>query len=100
MRKTILILAAASAVTAIPASAQAPHQAVSLAGLDLSTPAGRARFERRIAGALETVCGSYAGAAAYEIPEIDRCRAEARSGIETRIAALRSRGAPIRLGSR
>lgn len=101
MRKTILIVATLSAFAATPAFAQQrASQAVDLTGLDLSTPAGRARFERRIAGALDTVCGSYAGASSYEVAEIDRCRTQARAGIETRLAALRARGSRIALGSR
>jgi UrcA family protein len=102
MRKTILITATLfTAISAIPASAQGPAtQSVSYAGLDLGTPAGRAALNRRVASAVEAVCGSYAGASGYETGEIDRCRAAARTGIETQLAALRSRGARLALGSR
>jgi UrcA family protein len=102
MRKTILITAALfAAISAMPASAQAPAgRAVSYDHLDLSTRAGRATLNRRIATAVESVCGSYAGASSYETREIDRCRAAARTGIETQLAALQSRNARIALGSR
>lgn len=102
MRKTILFTAALLAtISALPASAQAPaSRAVNYAGLDLATPAGRAALDRRIATAVEAVCGSYAGASSYEAREIDRCRAGARTGIETQLAALQSRNARITLGSR
>jgi UrcA family protein len=102
MRKTILFTAALFAtISAMPAAAQAPAgHAVSYQGLDLSTRAGRATLNRRIAAAVETVCGSYAGASSYETSEIDRCRAAARTGIETQLAALQSRNTRIALGSR
>ena len=102
MRNTILITATLfTAGFAIPASAQRPvTQAVSHAGLDLGTPAGRAALNRRLASAIEAVCGSYAGASAYETGEIDRCRAAARTSIETQLAALQSRQTRIALGSR
>jgi UrcA family protein len=101
MRKTILFAALLAAISAMPASAQAQaSRAVGYAGLDLATPAGRAALNRRIAAAVEAVCGSYAGAPSDEVREIDRCRAAARAGIETQLAALQSRNARITLGSR
>jgi UrcA family protein len=102
MRKTMLFAAALlAAISAMPAAAQAPaSRAVGHAGLDLATPAGRAALDRRIASAVESVCGSYAGASSDEAREIDRCRAAARTGIATQLAALQSRNARITLGSR
>ena len=94
MRKTFLFAAALSAlVPAVPAQAQAQavSQPVSSAGLDLGSPAGRARFQRRLAAAIEDVCGSYAGASHWEQREIGRCRATARADIETQLAAMQSR---------
>ena len=103
MRKTILITAAffAAAAAALPARAESPvrRETVSLAGLDLASPADRARLDRRIAAAVETVCGSYAGASQSEQREIDGCRAAARTGIETQLAALHG-GRQLALGSR
>ena len=101
MLKMILVIAALSVSAAVPALAQtSARRTVSYADLDLTTPAGRARLDRRVNAALETACGSYAGALDYEVHEIDRCRAEARAGIETRLAGLRSRNGRIALGSR
>jgi UrcA family protein len=95
MRNTILIAAAlaAAAAFALPAQAQtAPRsQSVSTAGLDLGTAAGRAGFQRRVAAAVETVCGSYAGTSAAEQDEIGRCRRVAWSGVETQLAARDAR---------
>lgn len=95
MRNLILFIAAfAAASSALPAQAQsaARSQSVSTAGLDLGTPAGRGRFQRRVAAAIETVCGSYAGASASEQIEIDRCRRSAWSGVEVQLANQQARG--------
>lgn len=102
MRNTILLAVATFAtISAMPASAQAQaSRAVSYAGLDLGSHAGRAALGRRIATAVEAVCGSYAGASSAEAREIDRCRAAARTSIETQLAALQSRNMRIALGSR
>ena len=94
MRNTIILIAAfAAASSALPAQAQsAPRsQSVSTAGLDLGTPAGRGRFQRRVASAIESVCGSYAGASATEQNEIDRCRRGAWSSVETQLASQQAR---------
>jgi UrcA family protein len=84
-----LCLAAAPALAAPPAGAAARR--VSFADLDLATADGRAQLGHRIAMAIEQVCGSYAAASVSDTSDIDRCRAEARTGIETRLAALRAR---------
>jgi UrcA family protein len=102
MRKTILISATfIAAVAAFPAAAQivAASRLVSYADLDLGTRAGRTQLDRRIAAAVEAICGSYADPAATETREIDRCRAAARTGIETQLAALPSRNTRLALRS-
>ena len=94
MRNFILFIAAfAAASSALPAHAQSASrsQSVSTAGLDLGTPAGRSRFQRRVASAIENVCGSYAGASADEQTEIDRCRRSAWSSVEVQLAAQQAR---------
>jgi UrcA family protein len=94
MRNTIPILAAFFAASAaLPAYAQTAvrSQAVSIAGLDLGTADGRARFQRRLAAAIETVCGSYAGTSDIEQREIGRCRRAAQAGVDTQLAAREAR---------
>jgi len=94
MRNTILFTAAfAAAIPALPAQAEtrARSQTVSTAGLDLGTPAGRGRFQRRVAAAMERVCGSYAGTSTAEQDEIGRCRRAASAGVETQLAARDAR---------
>ena len=102
MRKAILVTTAAfAALSAMPASAQVQAgRAVSYQGLDLGSRAGRAVLNRRIAAAVESVCGSYAGASSDETHEIDQCRAAARSGIETQLAALQRHNPRFALDSR
>lgn len=62
--------------------------------LDLSTAAGVRVLHHRIAAALESVCGSYAGtdtiAAASENDEITKCRAATRAQVDQRLAAILS----------
>jgi len=94
MRNTILITAAAAAAAfAMPAHAQTVvrSQSVSTAGLDLGTAAGRAGFQRRLAAAVETVCGSYAGVSDTEQRDIGRCRRAAWAGVETQLTARAAR---------
>lgn len=94
MRNTILFTTAfLASLSAIPARAQTPvrSETVTASGLDLQTQAGRARFQRRLAAAIETVCGSYAGASDVEQRAIGRCRSAARDGIETQLAARETR---------
>lgn len=101
MRKSILIMTALSTFSVAPAHAQQTvSQEVRVNTVDLASPAGRARLERRIRAALETVCGSYAGASVQEMSAIDRCRATARAAVETRLAELRTRAANRQLVSR
>jgi UrcA family protein len=102
MRKTILISATfIAAVAAFPAAAQSvvASRPVSHADLDLGIRAGRAQLDRRIAVAVEAICGSYAGAPSSETVAIDRCRASTRTGIQGQLAALQSRSTRLALGS-
>lgn len=91
--KTILVsIAALSTVLAgAPALAQTQTVNVRLSDLDLSTNAGRAMLDRRIAAAKEAVCGSYAGVQDAEAHRIDRCRAQVSSSIAPQLAAARAK---------
>lgn len=102
MRNIILgAFAALVAAAAVPATAAEPaSRTISYADLDLATAHGRATLDRRIAAAVEALCGSYAGAPGWAVPEIDRCRAAARTSAETQLAALARRGGRIVIGSR
>lgn len=92
--KTILFAAAfLGASLVLPAAARAApnSQSVSSVGLDLGTAGGRARFQRRLAAAVENVCGSYAATSDSEQREIGRCRRAAWAGVEMQLAARSAR---------
>lgn len=95
-RTTILIAVAlvslptvASAQRSAPISVTAPlNQAVvSYADLDLGSAAGKRLLDRRIASAIEDVCGSFANVREhYEEVRISQCRAEARQSADRQFA--------------
>lgn len=86
------------ALAASPLQAEPRSAVVTVTIAELSTPEGTARFHKRVAAALEEVCGSYATIETYQVPQLDECRRKARSSVETRVAALK--GKEVRLGAR
>lgn len=96
--RNILPLTVAVALAATPLHAEPRSTVVTVTLAELSTPDGTARFHKRVAAAIEEACGSYATIEAYQVPQLDECRREARSNIETRVAAIKGKG--IRLGAR
>ncbi len=88
----------ALALAATPLQAEPRSAVVTVTGAELSSPEGMKRFHKRIAAALEEVCGSYATIETYQVPQLDECWRKARSNIETRVASLK--GKEIRLGAR
>ena len=74
--------------------------AIRYADIDLSTQAGQTMLERRVANALESVCGSYAGAIDTEERDIARCRSEAKAGVKPMVASLIARRGGAQLASR
>ena len=87
-----LFLTASLATPAFATQPERSSTAVRYSDLNLSTPAGVKALHRRIAVALESVCGSYAGtdtaATENEADEITRCRAVNRAVLDQRVAAL------------
>lgn len=60
--------------------------------LDLRKDKDIRKLERRVANALERVCGSHSMAQKMaDIQRIDKCRAQATQTVEPKIAALRKR---------
>lgn len=104
--KTILTIAlAAVAFAASPALAQDPGASrltVSYADLDLSTPRGVARLDRRIRTAVEAACGPTSNADLHGTNLVSQCRADtlalARAQRDTAIAA-NSVGSAVQLAS-
>ena len=86
-----LILAAA------PAAAEPSAATVRTADLDLSTPAGIARLDRRIERAIDLLCGTAFPTDLDAQAEIGRCRAETMKSVSSRRAMLvaRAGGSPV-----
>ena len=60
---------------------------VQLGDLNLSTVRGRSLLKRRIAGAIEDVCGSYASVTnLIEVARTDECRIAARQSADRQLA--------------
>jgi UrcA family protein len=90
MYKSIASLAVIASAFAVPAQAQdlgVKTAVIRHADIDFSSRADRARFDRRIAIATETVCGSYAGASADEAVAIKRCRTAAYRQVTAQLGA-------------
>ena len=93
MTRTLTAAAAAALATlatfAAMSSAHAKSTAVQVADLDLSTAAGQAKLESRIASAARAVCKSeITGSRMARIDE--SCVAQARASIEKQLAARRT----------
>lgn len=101
--KIALLPIAALALIAAPAAAETRSIEVSYAGLDLTSPAGVAAFDRRIAGAVRTICGS-AGADLVSGHAVRKCRAQAFDSVGRQktavIAAAETRARSQVLASR
>lgn len=93
MTKIALIAALCAAVAATPASAfeTSSRQSVSYRDLDLARPDDVARLRKRIAAAIEDVCGSHATSESWADLDISRCRAAARARTEAQLAAILER---------
>ena len=92
--KRTLILAAIAAASA-PASAEERRHVVSFADLDLSIAAHVRTLDRRIAIAVEEVCGTASDADPGGKNDVRRCRVETTARLTAeRERAIASRGRP------
>ncbi|MCW3847181.1 UrcA family protein [Sphingomonas sp. LB-2] len=92
---TLSIAALATVFAAVPALAtrqDGKTASIRLDDLDLSKPGDVRLLDRRIAGAKEAVCGSYAGARDGVEDRITECRADIDHQLAPRLAALRAEG--------
>lgn len=92
-----LLLAAALGLSALPATvsaqAYAPDIHVAYADLDLSSPAGVATLDRRIAKAAATLCETIPHTTALWQQAVDRCRKTLTTHVEPqRQQVLAARG--------
>ncbi|MBK8629810.1 MAG: UrcA family protein [Sphingomonadales bacterium] len=80
MTKTAaLLLAATSALFAIPAHATPQTKAVKIADLDLTTLVGRQALERRVEQAATRVCDVPEASPLRQAKAAERCRRDAKS---------------------
>ncbi|HEX4737120.1 MAG TPA: UrcA family protein [Allosphingosinicella sp.] len=84
---TLLALILASA----PALAQPPAGTVRISDLDLATPAGVAKLDRRIEHAVAQLCGAADPTDLNGRAQVDSCRAETMKSVSDRRATLLAR---------
>ena len=102
IRFFVPIVVAASLVLPAAASAESISRNVSFRDLNLSTPAGVATLDQRIAATVGLLCGRPQGYYPPSFREVRRCRSEALAGVQAqrnmRIAAAQR--SSIELASR
>ena len=87
MRKMIMLAAALSVSTPVAAE-PVPTAFVTISDIDLASGSGQRTLSRRIAAAVEQVCGSYANAREqYEQMQLDACRAKAMTSAREQVAS-------------
>jgi UrcA family protein len=94
-RPALAIALIALAASAAFADTGTPRSiTINYADLDLKTMKGKRSLDRRIARAMENLCGARAFADnMFDIERIDKCRAVARTSVEPQLAqALRQGG--------
>ena len=103
MLKTAFSIALALAAST-PAFAQGPTRTVRYDDLNLSTPAGVAQLDRRIAQAAETICGSAFAMDLSGQADVARCRSATLDGVrmqrDTILASAAKRDGNIRISAR
>ena len=97
MQKIIVPALAALSLAALPTaiSAQTTSVVIPLADLDLSTPAGRATLEGRIAAAKARICGQVEVRKVREGGDQKRCLEETEASVRVEIARLKAGDATL-----
>ncbi len=79
-----------AAVVADPAAAEPRTATVVFSRADFASTHARAQLDRKIRGAIESVCGSYAAIESSQWADMDACWKDARAQAETMLAAKQS----------
>lgn len=87
IKSHIVFLALAASTLTSPLSAETVVRKVSYADLDLSRPKDVSILKRRVAAAIEAVCGSYAGASPEDADRIATCRKAVKTSVEPQLAS-------------
>ena len=83
-----VLLASVAGTPALAGDGVPPRVRIQTADLDLATVQGRAMLDRRVARALETVCGSYEGLRPEEEKQVTACRADLSAKLRPVMASL------------
>jgi UrcA family protein len=88
MRTIVIFAAALSFSAAVSAAEPLPTNAVNIGDVNLGTSNGQRVLARRVAAAVEEVCGSYANVNEYyQQVLVDRCRTAAMASAHQQIAS-------------
>ena len=98
MNKLGLVLFMA-AVIATPAAAEPRSATVTISRADFATPQAKARLDRRVRGAIESVCGSYAAIESSQAAEMEKCWTDARAQADGKLTGI-ERDARVEISSR
>jgi len=82
IRTLIPIVLIASLAAANPAQAESGSRTVSYGDLDLTSSAGQAALDRRLASAVREVCGRPYPLDLQSVDQVSRCRRETRADIQ------------------
>lgn len=88
-----------AAVVAGPAAAEPRSATVIVSRADFATPQARALLDRRVRGAIESVCGSYAAIESSQSAEMDSCWTDARAQADAKLTGI-ERDARVEISSR
>ena len=99
MNKLGLVLVMAAVVVAAPAIAEPRSATVTVSRADFATPQAKAQLDRRVRGAIESVCGSYAAIESSQSAEMDKCWTDARAQAEAKLTGIQ-RDARVEITSR
>ena len=99
MNKLGLVFVMAAVVVAAPAIAEPRSATVTVSRADFATPQAKAQLDRRVRGAIESVCGSYAAIESSQSAEMDKCWTDARAQAEAKLTGIQ-RDARVEITSR
>jgi UrcA family protein len=86
-------------IAAASASAEPATVSVAVTRSDFSSRDARAKLDRRIAAAIEQVCGSYATIESDQWPVVDDCRKSARAQVDYGLARIKA-ASTVEIGAR
>jgi len=88
-----------AAIVAAPAAAEPRSVTLTVSRADFATPQAKAQLDRRVRGAIESVCGSYAAIESSQSAEMDKCWTDARAQAEAKLTGIQ-RDARVEITSR